>query len=114
VALPQFAGQKLQILEVFVGGSASSPSMLDAKGSVYSFDADGFLNMQPAVEAIVNVIKGSKPRLVQPNVIDIGPAVRHRRWTAENMWRPSQPLLQAVADDLRQSSSAAKIRILKP
>ena len=113
LAWPQFESQKLKVLEVFVGGTNPSPTMLNVKGSVYSLDADGYLDTQQAVEAIVHVIEGPKPRRVQPNVIDIGPTVRHRQWTVDNIWQPTQPLLRAVAEDLRRSSSGAKIKTLK-
>ena len=112
-AFPQFANAKLKILEVFVGKSRASPTVVDAKGSIYFFDTHGQFDPHPALEAMTTVIEGSKPRRIEPNVIDIGPTVRDRRWRAENIWRPTPSLLRAVGSDLQAArDSKKKIKVL--
>ena len=69
LALPQFAGTKQKVLEVFVGSARGMPVLLDARGGVYSFASDGSVDLQPPVEALASIIEGSRPRRVQDHVI---------------------------------------------
>ena len=112
LALRQFANAKLRVLEVFLGGSRFAPQILDAKGSIYAFDAEGRLSVHSAVDAMGTAIEGRKQQKFGLNVIDIGPMVRHRRWTADNVWRPTPALVKAAALDLA-AASTGKITVLK-
>jgi hypothetical protein len=112
LALHQFANAKLRVLEVFLGGSRYAPQVLNTKGSIYAFDEEGRLAVHSAVDAMGNVIEGRKQRRVGLNVIDIGPVVRHRKWTAKNVWRTTPALVRAAASDLA-APSTGKIKTLK-
>jgi hypothetical protein len=115
LALPQFASTEQKILEVFVGRAHGAPVLLDARGSIYTCDSDGMLDLHPAAEALSSILEGSQPRQVQDHVIDIGPVLRSRKWVAGQTWQPSPNMLRAIRADLSasESSSSGRISIFK-
>ena len=111
--LPQFASTKQKVLEVFVSRATGGPVLLEARGSIYSFDSDGRLDLHPTVEASANAVEGRRPR-VYGNVIDIRPTVRSRRWHAEQTWKPLRRVLRLVQNDLDATrSSGRKVPLLR-
>jgi hypothetical protein len=113
LVLRQFAGTKQRVLEVHFRRSRSGLVLLGAYGSIYSFAADGKLDLHAAAEAAALALEGSRPRRVQEGVIDVGPAVRARRWTTEQTWRPSPGTLRAVRADLHRARNSSRVPVLK-
>ena len=111
IAFPELANTKQKILEVYVGRRGDTALLLDARGNFYSFDSHGVLDLGAAVEAIDFVLEGSESRLIRPNVIDIGPTLRHRRWVAGYIWEPTQTMLEAVRADLAGPKGANRGKI---
>ena len=117
VALRQYAGTKQKIVEVFVRKVRGHSAIIEARGSFCFFDARGYLDVSSNAEVVGIVIDGAKARAVQGNVLDIGPALRHRRWKDENIWKPSTSMLQEISADLEGRSrppTSRSIRLLKP
>ena len=79
LALPQFASTRQKILSVFFRGAPDGPVLIDVRGSFYSFDPDGMLDLLPFSAAYASSLEGSRPRRPQERVIDIGPPLRYRR-----------------------------------
>jgi hypothetical protein len=106
--LPEFAGTRQKILEVFVGTERGKPVLLEARGSIYSFTSDGSLDLQSAAETLGSIVEGPRPRRVQADVIDIGPTVRHKRWVRDQSWQPTAKMLTTIRDDLTSIASDSK------
>jgi hypothetical protein len=104
VLLPQFAGTRRKVLEVFFRNTPSGKILLDARGSFYNFDPKGRLDVLPVSEAWAGWLEGSRPRRLQERVIDIGPTLRYRRRVTEQFWHPAAGLLRSVRADLRASA----------
>ena len=114
VALPQYAGTKQKIVEVFIGKVGGRPVIVEARGSFYSFNARGCLDASSVSEAVSIAIDGAKARAAQGNVFDIGPALRHRRWNDEHIWKPSTSVLLEIDADLEGSSRPRTSRGIRP
>jgi hypothetical protein len=108
VALRQYAGTKQKIVEVFIRKVRGRPVIVEARGTFYCFDARGRLDVSSQAEAAAIAVDGSKARAVQDNVFDIGPAVRHHRWTDEHIWKPSTSVLREISADLEVHSRAPR------
>lgn len=109
IALREFANTKQKLLEVFIGKTEGEPVVLEARGSIYSFGSDGLLDLQAPVEVMANIVEGASSRRASHKVIDIGPAVRRRRWIAEQTWQPSRQLLSAIRNDLKGTARVPKL-----
>lgn len=116
IALRQYAGTKQKIVEVFVRKVGGRPVIIEARGSFCFFDARGRIDVSSSAEAVAIVVDVAKARAVQGNVLNIGPTLRHRRWTDENVWKPSASMLQEIGADLAGRSrppTSRSIRLLK-
>jgi hypothetical protein len=104
LALPQFAGSMQNVLEVFFDKSKKY-ELLDARGSVYWFDAEGRLDLHRTADWIGHVVDAGRALSKQKsNVLEIKPFIRKRQWVAENTWKPSAKLLQEVRQSLLSGS----------
>lgn len=108
IAFPDFAGTKQLVLEVFTRDVPGGRTLLEARGSIYNFDLEGFFDLGPAAEAAARIM--DKPRTTDPQgkVINITRDLRRRRWASEQTWKPSSALLEKVraAVDHRSSMNA--------
>lgn len=117
IALRQYAGTKQKIVEVSIRKVRGRPVIVEARGSFYFFDARGCLDVSSQAEAVAIAVDRAKAPAVQDKVFDIGPAVRHRRWIKEHIWKPSAFVLQEISADLEgpsRSRTSRNIRLLKP
>jgi hypothetical protein len=78
VALPQYASTKQKILEVFVRWITRDTYSLKGRGSIDTFDADGFMERDRAEELVGWVVERAKQKLTGGNVVNIEPALRER------------------------------------
>lgn len=103
--LPQYANSKQKVVEVLFQRDPHDLGSIRARGIYYHFDEKGRLNLLAASEAAASAIEGSRPRHVVDNLFDIGPAVRHRRWVANQTWKVSPAILRRITADLRSQPS---------
>jgi hypothetical protein len=115
IAFPEFAATKQRVLEVFFRRSPGGPVVLEARGTFYTFSADGTFDPYPAAETVDAALQSSRSRRVQEHVFDITSMVRARRWLSDQSWQPSLGLLRAVGADLRASpaSRVSRVPLLK-
>ncbi len=113
MALPQYAGTRQKVVEAVVLIGARGVPKIEASGTVYSFDANGCLDVSASAEAVTFLVSGTRPQKLQDNVIDLGPVVRHRRWERDNTWLPPGDVIRKVIADIRGTAST-KIPTLKP
>jgi hypothetical protein len=73
VALPHFAATKQKILEVVIRPLTRDVHTLSARGLMYSFDADGLLDIRSAAEGVSMQL--SRFRGPEQNVIDLQPKI---------------------------------------
>jgi hypothetical protein len=106
--VPDWAGTKQRLLEVYFRNTAQGPIIRDARGSYYRFGKRGELNVHSAVEAISDIAEGTTP-IRMGNIIDISATLRQRRWIAEERWQPPPSLLKAVKADLRPGSGRVPV-----
>ena len=90
VAMPQFAGTKQKTLEVFIERLTRAHYSISARGVVYPFDVDGFLNVK--MLALEGSLEISWFRPAQANVVDLNPSIKRRRF-------PGTVHLEAQKDD---------------
>jgi hypothetical protein len=112
VKLPQYQGTHQKVLEVFVR-RRDRFTYFSFRGGVYCFDAAGLLDLHALAEGAVVGMEGSRARTLEANVLDIGPAIRHARWTQERTWKPSPVLRREITADLMGKPVAFSIRDLK-
>jgi hypothetical protein len=116
VALPQYAGTKQKIAEVFarrVGGDTFS---LRGQGNIFTFDKDGYLDLSAYIEATSMVVEGTEPKRIGENIFDVKPALKHQRFARENLWKPTPSMLRLLVTDFQPASpkiGAHKVRIMK-
>jgi len=71
LALPQYAGTKQKILEVFARRVTRDTYSLKGRGNVLSFDEEGYLDLSAYIEATSMVAEGAEPKRVARNVFDV-------------------------------------------
>jgi hypothetical protein len=117
IALPQYAGTKQRIVEAFICKVGGHSVLIEARGSFCFFDARGHFDVSSKAEAVAIVLDSAKARATRGNVLDIGPALRDRRWKDENIWKPSASILREISADLEgilRPPTSRSIRPLKP
>ena len=110
IGLPQYADSKQKVVEVFVWTGSRTPPLIQARGAFVSFNAKGSIDWAASAEVAAIVIEGSKPRLVDRNILDIGSVIRSRRLRREHSWAPSVELLQAIVADIEGSGRIAALQ----
>jgi hypothetical protein len=68
VALPQYAGTKQKILEVFARWITSEAFSLKGRGGICTFDADGFMEHNRAEELVGWVVERAQQKLTGGNL----------------------------------------------
>jgi hypothetical protein len=92
----QYAKTRQKVVEVFVRRHRGRPIFARARGIYYRFDESGYL----ALPAVASIAEGTSARHVRDNLIDIGPAVRHRRWLETQTWKVDRAITRRIATDL--------------
>ena len=114
VALPQYAGTKQRVLEVFVQRLTKMDYSISARGVVYPFDSDGFLASGTYLPGILPNMGRFKSH--QRNIVDLSPLIKRRRFRDEYTWKPSKSMLDEVWSDIepRRSKKGPRLPVLRP
>ena len=114
VALPQYAGTKQKVLEVFVKRLTSTDFSISARGVVYPFDEVGLLASGTSLPSVLSEISRFKSH--QRNVVDLGPLIKRRRFREEYTWKPSKSMLDYVWSDIEphRSKKRPRLPVLRP
>ena len=116
VALPQYAGTKQKILEVFARWITSDAFSLKGRGGICTFDADGFMERDRAEELMGWVVKRAQQKVTGGNVVNIEPTLSERRYKREHLWKPTVSMLRLIEPDFQKASRATgvrRVRVLK-
>jgi hypothetical protein len=116
VALPQYAGTKQKILEVFARWITRDTYSLKGRGSIDTFDADGFMERDRAEELMGWVVERAQQKLTGGNVVNIEPTLRERRYKRENFWKPTASMLRLIETDFQtrpRATGVRRVRVLK-
>lgn len=93
--LPEFAGQNIDILEVF---SDKNNELVEARGTRGHFDEQGKLDtIRRSVNVIGDVMQIGR---FKNGVVDLQPRIRLRRRQIEDLWQPNEALKDQVRADL--------------
>jgi hypothetical protein len=111
VALPQYAGTKQKVLEVFARRIGVDTYSLQGRGTIFTFDENGYLKRIPAEEVIGLNVERARQALRADNVLSIEPTLRERRFKKEYSWQPTRSMLQLVRNDF--APGARRVRVLK-
>jgi hypothetical protein len=109
-AMKQFANTQQRVVEVFVRRLGRQPLFVRARGVVYSFDAQGYLDTAIHAEAVPLALGGIEPRRTKDNLIDIGPVLHHRRWMHQRTWKVTVAIIRQVKADIMGSSHIRTLR----
>ena len=102
--LPAFAGQTVEILEVFISKKDGTFALLNARGTRWHFDQQGKLDIaNRSVTAIGDRLLISMDRTKR--IVDLQPQIRQRRRRAEDMWQPTETLKDQVLAELTKKRS---------
>jgi hypothetical protein len=116
VALPQYAGTKQKVLEVFARWITRDTYSLKGRGSIDTFDADGFMERDRAEELVGWVVERAQQKLTGGNVVNIEPTLRERRYKREHLWKPTASMLRLIEADFQKRPRATgvrRVRVLK-
>ena len=116
MALPQYAGTKQKILEVFARWITRDTFSLKGRGSFCTFDADGFWERDRAEELVGWVVERAQQKRTGGNVVNIEPTLRERRYKREQLWKPTVSMLRLIEPDFQKApraSGARRVRVLK-
>ena len=108
--MPQFAGTKQKVLEVFVQRLTKMHCNISGRGVVYPFDADGFLDVKTV--ALEGSLEISRFRSAQANVLDLNPSIKRRRLQEQYTWKPSKTMLDDVWSDIEPGVPGAVVGCL--
>ncbi len=116
VALPQYAGTKQKLLEVFARRITGDTYSLQGNGNIFTFDESGYLDLSAYVEATSMVVEGTEPKRVGKNIVDVKPALKYQRFAREHLWKPTPPMLRTIAADFQKAPrrvGVPRVRVLK-
>jgi hypothetical protein len=111
VALPQYAGTKQKVLEVFARRIGVDMYSVQGRGTIFTFDEKGYLKRIPAEEAMGLIVERARQKLKVDNVLNIEPTLRERRLKKEHQWQPTRSMLHLVRSDF--TPGAHRVRLLK-
>jgi hypothetical protein len=111
VALPQYAGTKQKVLEVFARRIGVDTYSLQGRGTIFTFDENGYLKRIPAEEVIGLNVERARQALRADNVLSIEPTLRERRLKKEHQWQPTRSMLHLVRSDF--APGARRVKLLK-
>jgi hypothetical protein len=89
VALPQYAGSKQKVLEVYARRVGVDTYSLQGRGTIFTFDEEGYLKRIPAEEVMGFIVEHARQKLREDNVESIEPRLRERRLKKEHQWQPT-------------------------
>ena len=114
IALLQFASTQQQVLEVLFRRSSSESVEIDARGTLYTFTAEGTFDPRPFAEA-TSELQPPHLKYDKDRIVDITRILRSRRWRRELTWQVSPEIVRRVRADLDAPSLSGpgKIRSLK-
>ena len=114
VALPQYAGTKQKIVEVFLQRLTSRDYSISARGVVYPFDAKGFLDVKAL--ALEGSLALSRFRSMETNILDLNPSIKRRRFQEQYTWKPSKTMLDDVWTDIDpgRAKKCPRLPLLRP
>jgi hypothetical protein len=114
VALPQYAGTKQKIVEVFIQRLTSRDYSISARGIVYPFDAKGFLDIKAL--ALEGSLELSRFRSTETNILDLRPSIKRRRFQEQYTWKPSKTMLDDVWSDIDpgRPKKRPRLPVLRP
>ena len=114
LALPQYAGTKQKVLEVFVQRLTKMDFSISARGVVYPFDVNGVLNVK--MLALEGSLEISRFRPAQANVVDLNPSIKRRRFQEQYTWKPSKTKLDDIWSDIepRRIRGRHRLPLLRP
>jgi hypothetical protein len=111
VALPQFAGTKQKVLEVFARRIGVDTYSLQGRGTIFTFDENGYLKRIPAEEVMGFIVERARQKLREGNVESIAPRLGERQLKKEHHWQPTRSMLHLVRSDF--TPGVRRVRILK-
>src|SRR5262249_34430687 len=111
VALPQFAGTKQKVLEVFARRIGVDTDSLRGQGTIFAFDGNGYVKRIPAEEVMGFIVERARQKLRGENVVSIEPTLRERRFKKEYRWQPTRSMLHLARSDF--TPGARRVRVLK-
>jgi hypothetical protein len=112
--MPQFAGTKQRALEVFVQRLTKAHYSISARGIVYPFDDNGFLDVKTlALEGSLEIIRLRSP---EAKVVDLNHSIKRRRFQEKYTWKPSKTMLDDVWHDIepRGAKGGRRLPLLRP
>ena len=114
VGLPQYAGTKQKIVEVFIQRLTSRDYSISARGIVYPFDAKGFLDIKAL--ALEGSLELSRFRSTETNILDLRPSIKRRRFQEQYTWKPSKTMLDDVWSDINpgRPKKRPRLPLLRP
>lgn len=114
LALPQYAGTKQKVLEVFVQPLTEMDYSIRARGVVYPFDSKGFLASGTYLPDILANMSRFKSH--QRNIVDLSPLIRRRNFRDKYTWKPSKSILDEVWSDIepRRAKKQLRLPVLRP
>jgi hypothetical protein len=112
VAFPEFAGSRQKAIEVFIRPLTSTTRAIQARGIVFSFDANGFLDLRPMRDEVIgDYIKGSP---VRGNVVNFERIVQRKQFASTYAWEPTADMVARIKADIAPGrSKASKLPLLK-
>jgi hypothetical protein len=111
MALPQFAGTKQKVLEVFARRVGVNTYSLRGQGIIFAFDENGYVKRTPAEEVMGLIVERARQKLRDDNVLSIEPTLRERRFKKEHHWQHTRSMLHLVRSDF--TPGARRVRVLK-
>ena len=111
LVLPQYAGTKQKVLEVFARRVGVNTYSLQGRGTIFTFDEKGYLKRIPAKEAMGLIVERARQKLRDDKVLSIEPTLRERRLKKEHQWQPTRSMLHLVRSDF--TPGARRVRLLK-
>jgi hypothetical protein len=111
VALPEYAGTKQKVLEVFGRRIGVDTYSLQGRGTIFSFDERGYLIRMPAEEVMGLIVERARQKFRGDNVESIEPTLRERRLRKEHHWQPTRSMLHLVRGDF--TLGERKVRVFK-
>jgi len=114
VTMPQFAGTKQRVLEVFVQRLTKTHYSISARGIVYPFDDNGFLDVKTV--ALEGSLEISRFRAPEAKIVDLNPSIKRRRFQEHYTWKPSKTMLDDVWRDIepRRPKGRRRLPLLRP
>lgn len=113
VALPQYASTKQKILEVFARWITRDTFSLKGRGSIFTFDADGFVEPDGGEAVMGWVVQRAQQKLVGGNVVNIEPTLSEQRYKREHQWKPTASMLRLIEPEFQKVSHTDGVRRLR-